>query len=217
MAANWIEDSAELADTAADALGGVAIAEVIDNLDGTNLGRVQIRLPWLPGIEPWARVAAGSAGSGRGMYFIPQVGEEVLVAFQHRDVRDPYILGTLWNGKDRPPADSPLDPKMKRIIRTPAGHLVEFDDLEKTITIKTSSGQTVELTPQEITVATTSEMGKITLDMTGSISVTAKQKIELSAPAITLDGEIVEIKGSASTKLGGGAVCEIQASLVKVN
>ena len=66
---------------------GVAPAEVVSNLDLTGLGRVQLRLPWLPGYSPWARVAAFSAGSGRGGYFIPQNGDEVLVAFSHGDVR----------------------------------------------------------------------------------------------------------------------------------
>src|SRR5579862_1946328 len=56
---------------------GVAIAEVVSNIDESGLGRVQLRLPWLPGYQPWARVAVLSAGSNRGTYFIPQTGDEV--------------------------------------------------------------------------------------------------------------------------------------------
>src|SRR3712207_7582644 len=83
---------------------GVTIGRVVNNLDAMGEARVQVSLPWMPGVEPWARVAAPSAGSSRGMYFIPQVDDEVLVAFNHGDVSDAYILGSLWNALDRPPA-----------------------------------------------------------------------------------------------------------------
>jgi phage baseplate assembly protein V len=198
-------------------LTGVAVAEVINNLDETNLARVQVRLPWLPGIEPWARVAAGSGGSGRGTYFIPQVGEEVLVAFQHGDVRDVYILGSLWNGTDRPPSKSMLDPVNRRVIRTPAGHEIELDDQAMSVTVKTATGQTIILDPDKIEVATADGTAKMVLEASGSVSVEADVQIQLKAPSITLDADTVEIKGSASAKLSGGGVCEIQAGLVKIN
>ena len=66
---------------------GVALAQVVDNRDMTGQARVQLRLPWLPGIEPWARVAVPMAGDSRGTFIIPQVGDEVLVAFNHGDAR----------------------------------------------------------------------------------------------------------------------------------
>src|SRR5881227_1091644 len=146
MAVQWIESAARPGQqSGAQPLVGVAVAEVIDNLDVTNQGRVQLRLPWLPGVEPWARVAALSAGSGNGSYFIPQIKDEVLVAFHHGDVRDPYILGALWNGQDRPPSKSPLDAKTRRVIRTPAGHQIDLDDQAQTVTVETSTGQKVTL------------------------------------------------------------------------
>ena len=76
-------------------------------------------------------MAALSAGSERGGYFIPQVGDEVLVAFNQGDVKEPYILGTLWNGRDKPPSPAPTDPAQKRAIRTPIGHEVLLDDAEQ--------------------------------------------------------------------------------------
>ena len=66
-------------------------------------------LPWLPGLMPWARLSNMMAGMGRGSFFVPQIGDEVLVAFNHGDVREPYVIGTLWNTMDRPPALSPTD------------------------------------------------------------------------------------------------------------
>jgi uncharacterized protein involved in type VI secretion and phage assembly len=198
-------------------LTGVAVAEVISNLDRTNLGRVQLRLPWLPGIEPWARVAALSGGSKQGTYFIPQVGEEVLVAFQHGDVRDAYVLGSLWNATDRPPSQSLLDPVNRRLIRTPAGHLIELNDLDRSVTVKTADGQMITLTPQGIEVATNGETAKVMLETTGAVSVKATTTLKLEAASITLEAPSIEITGSGTAKLGGGAMCEIQAGLVKIN
>src|SRR5258706_10454277 len=93
----------------AGSVNGVAVAKVIDNIDIQGTARVQISLPWLPGFEPWARVASPMAGMGRGTYFIPQVGDEVLVAFNQGDIREPYILGALWSSVDKPPALLPAD------------------------------------------------------------------------------------------------------------
>jgi uncharacterized protein involved in type VI secretion and phage assembly len=116
-------------------LGGVAVGVVLDNMDSTSQGRVQVQLPGLPIEPPWARVAVPDAGSDRGVYFMPQVDDEVLVAFEHGDVTRPYVIGSLWNGTDGPPASAPTDPQYKRIIKTPQGHVIELDDTAQTITI----------------------------------------------------------------------------------
>ena len=198
-------------------LAGVAIAEVITNRDDTNQGRVQLRLPWMPGVEPWARVASGSAGPNRGIYFIPQVGDEVLVAFQHGDVRDPYIVGTLWNAKDLPPGTAPLDPVEKRFIRTPAGHEIVMDDKAKSVTVRTCDGHTIVMDPDAVEVVTKGGTASVRLEASGSVLVKADVKIELKAPSITLDATTLEMKSSASASLNGGGVCEIKAGLVKIN
>src|SRR5262245_26653926 len=93
---------------------GMTAATVISNTDLTRQGRVQVRIPWLPGVEPWVRVAVPMAGQQRGMYFIPQQDDEVLVAFGDADFRDAYVVGSLWNGEDKPPATELTDPVKKR-------------------------------------------------------------------------------------------------------
>ena len=124
-------------------LVGVAPARVISNSDSTGQGRVQLELPWLPDVNPWARVVAPTPGPGRGMYFIPQVDDEVLVAFGHGDVSEPYVLGSLWSPVDKPPATGDQDPVNHRIIRTPKGHVLDFDDDEESVTLTTSKGDTI--------------------------------------------------------------------------
>ncbi|NLS75685.1 MAG: phage tail protein [Chloroflexi bacterium] len=106
---------------------GVVIGLVRSLDDPEGLGRVQVAFPWLGEGAPegnWARIAAPLAGPGRGQQFMPEVDDEVLVAFEHGEIRMPYILGYLWNGVDRPPRDDP----QKRAIQTVSGHVLEFDD-----------------------------------------------------------------------------------------
>jgi uncharacterized protein involved in type VI secretion and phage assembly len=83
---------------------GLVIGLVTQNKDPDNLGRVRVRYPTLgDDVESaWARIAAPGAGSSRGALMIPLVGDEVLVGFEHGDVRRPYVLGALWNGQARP-------------------------------------------------------------------------------------------------------------------
>ena len=95
--------------TLAEASGriyGVVVGIVTANQgDPDGLGRVKVRFPWLASDaeSAWARIATLMAGNKRGSFFLPEVEDEVLVAFEHGDLRYPYILGALWNGKDKPP------------------------------------------------------------------------------------------------------------------
>lgn len=198
-------------------ISGVAVAQVINNLDSTGAGRVQLKLPWLPGFEPWARVAVLLAGMNRGTYFIPQVGDEVLVAFEQGDVRQPFVIGCLWNATDTPPAASPLDPVAKRIIRTPLGHVMEFDDTLQSVTITTLTQQTIKMDATQIELSTTGGTASIKLETSGKITLQAATTLELKAPSINLEGLNISIKGSASTSVEGGATCSIQAGMVKIN
>lgn len=196
---------------------GVAVAIVIGNVDDDGEGRVQVRFPWLPGIEPWARVAVLMAGKNHGTYVIPQEGNEVLVAFNHGDIREPYVIGSLWNGTDTPPTKVPKDAETKWIVRTPKGHEIVFNDQAKTITITSKDKQKIVLSDSKIQIATDDEKATITLDKEGKISIHAKQNLELKAETIKIEGTNVDIKGSASAKLDGGKDCTIKAGTVRIN
>jgi len=197
-------------------LSGVALAEVVENIDPTNQGRVQLRLPWLPDVEPWGRVASGSGGPGRGMYFIPQVGDEVLIAFHHGDVREVYVIGSLWSSHHEPPTKSTLDPKNRRVIRTPIGHEIELDDLDKSVTVKTATGNTLRMEPSQIEISTNGGSTKVVMETSGAVSVTANVSIAIKAPKITVEATELELKGS-TVKLTADALCQIQGGMVKIN
>jgi len=198
-------------------LTGVAVAEVTSNQDSTGMGRVQVRIPWLDDGDVWARVAMPSAGKERGMYFIPQVGDEVLVAGTFGDTRELYVLGSLWNGQDGPPASGINDPVDKRIIKTPKGHVIELDDQQQKITITSSSEHTVTIEPSQTKIEMQGGAAKLTMSSSGEIKLEGNVSITLKAPQIKLDGQTVEVKGDGQTTVKSSGVCTIQGSLVKIN
>lgn len=197
---------------------GVALAQVVDNRDMTGQARVQLRLPWLPGIEPWARVAVPMAGDSRGTFIIPQVGDEVLVAFNHGDPRDPYVLGSLWNGSDRPPATSPTDPANKIVVRTPRGHEIELDDMTGSVTVTTPSKQRITLSTDGIELSAGDGAATISLSASGAITVEGRSSIELKAPTVTVSASAAaEVSGDASVKVTSSGECSVSGSIVRIN
>jgi uncharacterized protein involved in type VI secretion and phage assembly len=133
---------------------GVVIALVTSLDDPEGLGRIKLRFPWMRD-EPetaWARVAAPMAGPQTGFFFQPEVDHEALVAFEHGDVNRPYVIGYLWNGADKPPADEPL----KRVLKTGKGHTITLDDQDGSegITIEDSHGNKIVMSQDGITIET---------------------------------------------------------------
>jgi len=189
---------------------GVAAAQVIANCDETNQGRVQVRLTWLPGYEPWARLAL----LDRGIYFIPQKGDEVLVAFSHGDIREPYIVGQLWNGLDHPPARTQGDPINKRVIRTRKDHEIAFDDQTKSITITSVDKHQIEIKESQIKITMAEDKASVTLSSTGDVTIKSSSRISLEAETISIKGTKVCITGETSVEVDGKTQCSIKGAQI---
>jgi phage baseplate assembly protein V len=194
---------------------GVALAVVLDNIDLEGEGRVQVQLPWLPGFEPWARVAVPVAGQRRGLWLIPQVGDEVLVAFDGGDVTSPYVIGSLWNGTDLPPTTSSLDAETKTILHTPAGHVIELDDQQQTVRITTTANQKLTLGPDKIQLESGSS--KATFETSGSVTIESSTELTLKSSTIKIQGTSVSVEGSADLSLKGSASASLQGGVVRIN
>jgi phage baseplate assembly protein gpV len=195
---------------------GVSIATVLNNIDCTNQARVMLMLPWLPGYTPWARLSSPMAGMGRGTYFVPQIGDEVLVAFNHGDVREPYVLGTCWNTIDRPPALAPTDPVTKRKIRTPLGHELSFDEALQSVTLTSNTMSTVTLDPLKAQLST--PLASVTIDKAGGVTIKGATKITLDAPVIELKaGTLLSLRSSGAAMLKAAATLFLKGALVKIN
>lgn len=193
---------------------GATIAVVINNIDLTGEARVQLMLPWMPGVTPWARLSSMMAGMGRGSFFVPMIGDEVLVAFNHGDVREPYVLGTLWNTMDRPPTLSPTDAMTKRKIRTPLGHELDFDEALQAVKLSSNTFSTVTLDPVKAEISTPS--GSVSISKDGDVTITATKTLILRAPTIEMKtGKLDILSGEAELKAASTFV--IKGATVAIN
>lgn len=129
-------------------------------------GRLQVEFRSMPGAprSAWAPVAAPMAGKGRGAFFMPEVGDEVLVAFLFGKFDQPFVVGALWNGPDVPPETDPRT----RTIRTVSGHVLQFEDADgkRKVTVRSSGGHEIVLddTPAGQTVSVRTK-GRLSLVM----------------------------------------------------
>jgi uncharacterized protein involved in type VI secretion and phage assembly len=170
---------------------GAVIGIVTNNKDDEGLGRVRVKFPWLSSTDEsfWARVATPMAGPNRGIYFLPEVDDEVVVMFEHGDVHSPFIIGALWNGKDLAPANNDDGENNVRVIRSRSGHIVRLNDKK--------GAETIE-------VIDASGKNSIVIDTAkNTVTITSAQDIVLSAPdgAIRLDAQTIDAKASGDATL----------------
>ena len=187
---------------------GVYSALVVDVQDPDSQGRVKVRLPWSPdpegaAYEVWARFAVLMAGSNRGTWFIPDVNDEVLIAFEAGNPDRPYVLGGLWNGSDAPPELMDANNNLKTILsregiritmddtsgavklrlETPGGHSIVLDDGQLSITAEDSNGNSIKMETQGITV-------------------TASAKVTVNASTVEVNAGMVTVNAGMSTFSG---------------
>jgi len=191
-------------------LKGVAIALVTQNQDPDGLCRVKVRFPWHEKASEsyWARLSMPMAGPDRGLVLIPEVGDEVLVAFEREDLRFPYILGALWNGKDKPPVANDDGKNDKRILKSRKKHYLLFDDGTKGV---------VELAHEKGRKVTFDDNGFVVQDEngnqvkvdsnSGAMTIEAKGQLSIKAASITLEATgTLEIKANATLTIRGSLV-----------
>lgn len=183
-------------------ISGVLVGIVTNNQDPDKQGRVKVRFPSISDKDEshWARIAAPMAGNERGMYFLPEVDDEVLVAFQHGDIQFPYIVGVLWNGKDAPPATNDDGKNNIRLIKSRSGHVVKLNDED--------GKETIEIIDK-------SEKNSIVIDTAkNTITITSDKDITLKAAngTITLDAKEVKTKSSAASTIEAGSGMDVKAS-----
>ena len=181
-----------LSDTVADEdqaakLYGVVVGVVTNNKDPENLGRVKVKFPWLQESDEsyWARIATLMAGPDRGTFFLPEVGDHVLVAFEQGDINYPFVLGALWTLKQKPPFNNADGKNNIRAIKSRSGHVIIFDDNNKEkkekIIIKTNKGYDITLNDGagQILIKTRSGHRAILDDAKKEISINTKEGNQL--------------------------------------
>jgi uncharacterized protein involved in type VI secretion and phage assembly len=181
---------------------GVQLAQVISLDDPERLNRVKVRLAAVSGTEGqegelWARVATLFAGNDRGAFWMPDVQDEVVVAFVQGDSRMPIVLGGLWNGSSRSPET--LDPANNlKVVRSRNGNRIVLDD---------TSGR-------EKVIIETPGGNRITLADGASDAVTIEDSFGNST---TMAGGGVTVRTPSVLKIEAGAKVEVTAAMVQVN
>jgi len=172
---------------------GLVIAVVTDNQDPLGWGRVKVKYPWLSDehASDWARVVSVGGGAERGVEFLPEIDDEVLVGFEMGDMRSPYVLGGLWNGRDLPPKKSrdviTGGKVQKRIIRSRSGHSLVFDDADGagSITIEDKNGNKMTFD---------SASNALAIDVKGNLTIDAKGTLSIKAGGpLTIQGAVIKL------------------------
>ncbi|MCW5783301.1 MAG: phage baseplate assembly protein V [Nitrospirales bacterium] len=109
---------------------GVASGIVTNNQDPDGYGRVKVKFPWLEeeSESDWVKVASFMAGKERGGVFLPEVDDEVLVAFEQGDINHPFVIGALWSQEDPPPETNADGKNNIRKFTSRSGHEIIFND-----------------------------------------------------------------------------------------
>ena len=218
-------------------VNGLVIGIVTNLNDPDNLGRVKVKYPWLTNdIESdWMRIAVPMAGQGRGMMILPEVDDEVLVAFEHGDIHHPYIVGSLWNNRDKPPLPSSQAVESgkvnQRVFKTRKGHTVTFNDKdgEEQISVVSKSGHKIVLDDggEKISIMDNSGSNSMIIDSAsnsmkikvgGDFSVEATGKITMkSTGAMNLEATgDAKMKGM-NASVEGTTKSELKGLTVSVN
>jgi phage protein D/phage baseplate assembly protein gpV len=203
----------------------MSIGIVTDNEDPQGIGRVKVKLPMLAADvqSDWARILTPSAGKERGFYWLPEVGDEVLVGFEQGTHSAPIVLGCLWNGQDGPPKPN-ADVKdgsdvAKRMMKSRSGHIIQFDDTrgDEKVEIEDKTGNKIVFYCKDDKIIIESH-GDIELKAGQGIKLSARMGVEIEAgtSASLKAGTRAEVNGSAGVTLEGGPSVAVNAAMVNL-
>jgi uncharacterized protein involved in type VI secretion and phage assembly len=194
---------------------GVVVGVVTNNKDPDGMHRVKVHFPWLDldHESNWARVASSMAGNGRGSYFLPEVDDEVLMAFEHGSLEHPYVIGGLWNGKDKPHENNSDGKNDNRSIKSRSGHVLRLNDSAGSERI-----EVIDKTGNNKIVITSSD-NKIMIEAQGDIGITSQTgKVTISGIGVEITST-TDVKIQAQTTMDASATgpVSIKGAIVNIN
>lgn len=193
-------------------ISGVVPGVVLDDPDPAEQARVRVHVPVLgEDVKFWARVAVPLAGRGRGSLWLPRTGDEVLVAFELGDPARPYVVGSLWSQED-PPPEVEQDVREVLLLRTIAGHVLEFVDTDgaRKISLLDADGNGVVID---------TEAGTVTLQAAKGISLEVPEgSLETkSADATVHTTSDLAVDSGGNQTFKAQATSTIKGSTVRIN
>lgn len=195
-------------------------AIVTNNDDPENQGRVRCRFPWLDSDleSAWARVVGLGAGGARGVFWLPEVNDEVLVGFEQGDMSRPFVLGGLWSGGEAPPVAASQTVAngsvVQRVLVTRTGHKVLFhDENPATVTIESAAGHKIVIDDDNSKIElTTSRGNSLVLDDNG-------QKVAInSVGALAIEASTnLTVKANGNMNLEASGNMTVKGAIIQLN
>lgn len=218
---------------------------LVTKLDGdpAEEGRIQVSLPVMENEEEglWARLATLYGTNGAGTFFIPEVGDEVVLGFFNADPRHPVILGVLHSSGRPAPEALAKENNTKAIVtreklkitfdeekkvmtlETPGGNKMTLSDDVKGITLEDQNQNTLTLNDKGMTLESSKDIaitakGKITLDATGELGLTSKADVKIKGMNLNATADVgLVAKGSASAELSASGQTTVKGATVMIN
>jgi Rhs element Vgr protein len=248
MSPNWfVEENEVMAPTASGLLPGVdglqigVVQKLDEDPDGQN--KVQVSVPVLQAQTEgvWARLANFYASDQFGAFFIPEIGDEVVLGYLNNDPSNPVILGSLYSSKRVPPYDLTADNYTKAIVTksqlkielddenkivtiiTPAENKVVISDEGKSILLQDQTGNKVELSesgilldsPKDISI---SAQGKISLDAVDEIGISSQADVNVDGMNVNLSASVGFVaEGSSTAELSASGQTTVKGAMVMIN
>ena len=181
---------------------GLYPAIVTDLMDLENLGRIEVRFPFLgiqgdSEVRAWATLLSPYADRNQGLQILPEVDSQVIVGFEAGNLRRPYIVGSCWNGTETLP-DIPLPPNNIRMLKTRSGHTLKFDDTEDAtkLSLTTADGHFIEMDDglNEVTLSH-SNGSTIVMRASGTIEINANAGVDINAPVLNVHAPAANFDG----------------------
>lgn len=248
MSPTWFTETADLvAPLAAGLTAGVSglYIGIVKKLDADPEGqhKIQVSIPVLRAQTDgfWARLGQFYASSDFGAFFVPEIGDEVILGFFNDDPSHPVILGSLYSSKHKPPYTLTAENNTKAIVTrsklkltfdddkkiitliTPANNTIVISDQDKSILLQDQNNNKVELNPSGITLDSPKDIklsaqGKISLSAVGNVEVTSNADLKASALNITCAANMAfSAKGNASAEVSASGNTTIKGALVMIN
>jgi uncharacterized protein involved in type VI secretion and phage assembly len=200
---------------------GIVVGLVTNNQDPQGLGRIKVKFPWLSDSteSDWTKIMTFMAGQDRGAVFLPEVNDEVLVAFEHGDINFPYVLGGVWNSQAEPPEKNADGNNNVRKIRSRSGHEIIFRDdhtgRQEQIEIRSNGGHSVLLSDaagaEQITIKDKTGGNYIEVDSTSN-RITIK-----SSATLSIKSNVIEIESEGIMTIKASGALNIQGAIIKLN
>lgn len=201
---------------------GLVEAIVVDNVDPDQLGRVKVKFPTLPDMPEsfWARLVMPMAGQERGWMTIPEIDDEVLVAFVHGDINHAIVLGSLYNGVDTPPYANEDEENNLRVFQSRSGHRVTFDDTSGSERIELiTHNEEIRIIWDAVEKTLSVYAGKdIIVEAAETISFTCTDFIVEASSSISMNASsTVDIQSGSDCTVDGGGQLTLTASQTSIN